>query len=148
MERRRRNRHASPRPKRVYGPSGDPNNVIPRDHSPSANDEILAELGRTFLNLSKPNDLDLCRLLVIIERLRKAVGYQEYLEVKNKGQMPTQNNSDIKIKKHWFITEEDIAKAFGMTTRGLRKHKADMVKRINRYLNSQGGTKVPPKENT
>ena len=143
MERRRRNRHASPRPKRAYGPAGNPDNVIPRDHSPSTNDEILAELGRTFLNLSKPNDLDLCRLLVIIERLRKAVGYQEYLEVNDKDQMPTQNNSDIKIKKHWFITEENIAHALGMTTRGLRKHKSEMVKKINGYLTHPGGTKVP-----
>jgi hypothetical protein len=147
MEKRRRSRHASPRPKRAFGPSGNLDNVIPHDRSHS-NDEIIAKLGGAFLNLSKPNDLDLCRLLMIIERLRKEVGYQEYLDVSNKEQMPIQNNSEIKIKKHWFITEEDIAKSFGMTTRGLRKHKADMVKRINRYLDSQGGTKVPPEEDT
>jgi hypothetical protein len=145
MERRRRNRHASPHPKRAYGPQGNPDNVIPHDH-PSSNDEAIARFGGTFLNIGKPNDFDLCRLMLIVERLRQEVGYQEYLLITNQAQVPAQNNSGIKIKKHWLITEESIAHAFGMTTRGFRKHKAELVKRINACLTTPRGTKVPPEQ--
>lgn len=124
----------------------DVDNVIPVNRI-AKTDEVIADYGRVFLNLKKIDDFDLCRLLVIIEYLKREVGYQNYLDADNSDQMVISNKSKLKIKKYHFITEEKIAKALGMSPRGFRKRKAEIANRIIGFINNPRGTKIPPHEN-
>jgi hypothetical protein len=119
MERRRRCRHASPKPKRVYGPAGNPDNVIPTDR-PLTNDEIITGCGRALMRLGPLSNREFVLLFSFLESLRERLG------------------PDI-------ITNELIAWVFNLSVRGLSQRKIIIIQRGN-DLTPPNGTKVPTEE--
>ena len=129
MERRRRNRHASPKPKRQTGYFCDPDNVIPAEHPPTI-DEIIAGCGRALMRLGPLSNRELAMILAAIYFIRDLLGLKE-------------------------ITNEVVVWAVNMAGRGLSNRKIIIIQRGNDLITStspngcssgQAGTKVPTEE--
>jgi hypothetical protein len=118
MERRRRNRHASPRPKRAFGPAGNPDNVIPAEH-PLTGDEIIAGYGRALMRLGPLSNRELALVLGVIESIREYLGLKE-------------------------ITNEVVAWAVWMTGRTLCNRKNAIISKSHDLSEPPVGKKLPP----
>src|SRR3989339_2220848 len=105
MERRRRNRHAGPNPKRQTGYFGDPNNVIPTDR-PLTNDEIIAGYGRALMRLGPLSNREFVMVFAAMELLEKLLGSK-------------------------VITNKVVAWVVNMRVRGLHSRKIAIIKNCN-----------------
>jgi hypothetical protein len=125
MDRRRRNRHASPRPKRAFGPAGNPNNVIPADR-PLTSDEIIAGYGQAQLRLDPLSNREFEIVMYVICFIKDYLGLPE-------------------------LTNEVVAMAIQMTDRGMYNRKIIIIKKSNDLSASQprqvGLSKPPTRPN-
>lgn len=105
----------------------DVDNVIPVDIKPP-NDAIIIEFGRVLRKLDL-SDIEFCRQLALIEDLRQETGYENSLETKEK--LSSSEAPKIRIKKHYFITNEKVARNLNLTPKGFRDKKARVIQWIN-----------------
>ena len=121
MERRRHIRHPGPRPKRVFGYLGNPDNVIPAEHPPTI-DEIIDGYGRAQMRLDPLSNREFEIVMYVIDFIRDYLGLKE-------------------------LTNEVVALAIRLTVRGLHKRKIIIIRQSNDLPKPPTGTKVPPQEN-
>jgi len=120
MERRRRNRHASPKPKRQIGYLGDPDKVIPADRPPTI-DEIIDGYGSAQMRLDPLSNREFEIVIYVVDFIR------DYLDLKE-------------------LTNEVVAMAIQLTVRGLHNRKIIIIRQSNDLPKPPTGSGLPTEQ--